>query len=147
MTKRRKGIHGLAKVGDTATNVFALGIGGIGGNYVNKFGTYSPVLPNQAGPIANIVAGAIIDMMFGGGKGGFASNIGKGMVAVGFGGLAHSMGIGGNEFVNGTDSDAEMIANYRRQKMVNANSDGYINGDIINGLIKDNAVQADDDLN
>ena len=141
MSKKRKSIGALNVVMNTGTEMLAEGLGGIGAGYVNKIGTYSPILPNQAGALSAIIVGGALKYFM---KGNIGSNFGGGMVAVGFYELAKGFGIAGVEIINGVEDDNKMLANYNRRK---ANSGGQIiNGDIINGLIRDNAVSTDADL-
>lgn len=144
MSKRKKGgIGALNATMQIGSQMLAEGLGGIGGSYVSKVGTYSPVLPDQAGAIASIVIGGIIKAMM---RTNIGGNFGGGMVAVGFADLAKSFGIGGVEIINGTidkETEARMIADYQRRK---AMGDVPINSEIINGLLRDNAVATEKDL-
>jgi hypothetical protein len=143
MSKRKKSIGALNEVMGTGAEMLAEGLGGIAGSYVQKVGTYSPVVPDQAGAIAAIAVGGAIKVFM---RKNLGNNFGGGLVAVGFADLAKSFGIGGVEIINGTidkDKEAQMIADYHRRKAVNGQ---IINGDIINGLMRDNAVSSDKDL-
>ncbi len=142
MSKRKRGVGALNKVMSTGTEMLTEGLGGVAGGYVSKLGTYSPVLPDQAGALASIIVGGAVKIFM---PNNLANNFGGGLVAVGFYELAKSFGVGGVEIINGTEAaDQKMIADYQRQKA--AGGSQIINGDIINGLMRDNAVAKEEDL-
>ena len=134
MAKKRKGIGAIASVTEFGKDTVSLILGGAGGIYVNKFGVNSPILPQYAGPIANLAIGFVLKKYV---KNSMIENVGNGMIVAAGIGLLSSFGING-EFINGTNEMA-----YANRRSVNG---GIINGAIINGLIKDNAVQSDSDM-
>ena len=138
MAKKRKGIGAIASVTEFGKDTVSLILGGAGGIYVNKFGANSPILPQYAGPIANLAIGFVLKEYL---KNSMVENVGNGMIVAAGIGLLSSFGINGEingEFINGTNKMA-----YANRRTVNG---GIINGAIINGLIKDNAVQSDSDI-
>jgi hypothetical protein len=128
MAKRKKGMGAIETTTEVLKDGVALGLGGVGAVYINKFGSMSPILPAYAGSIVNIAIGVALKKLV---NNSMVDNIGNGMIAVAIVNLASGFGING-EFINGTDANMAYAA--------------YNNRMGIKGLIKDNAVQSDLDL-
>ena len=143
MAKRKKGVGAIEGTTEIIKDVVSLGVGVVGGSYVNKIGLKIPIFPQYAGPAANLAIGIALKKLV---KNPMLDNVGNGMIAAAFLNVALGFGIGATHtnptsYVNGTDE--AMIAAYKARKAVNGS---IINGSIINGLLDDNAVQQDTDL-
>lgn len=140
MAKRKKGVGAIEGTTEIIKDVVSLGVGVVGGSYVNKIALKSPIFPQYAGPAANLAIGIALKKLV---KNPMLENVGNGMIAAAFLNVALGFGIGSTHtnYVNGTDE--AMIEAYKARKAVNGS---IINGSIINGLLDDNAVQQDTDL-
>lgn len=119
----------------------ALGGGGISANYITgvsvdfmeSLSAGNGEMLAQALPV---VGGAIICKTLGKSKkgGGFISDVGKGMIAVGIANFAHSKGIGNVDRINGYLPNSQ---NYNIP---------YVSPQTINGYYRDNAIPGRGDL-